>query len=85
MHPTQLIEVEFYGNIVCPDEKGTEMNRCSYFRSPRKSETLCAPMRRGLKSNILTSSISPPIGNIVCPDEKGTEILWNIEQECYES
>ncbi len=62
------------GNIVCPDEKGTEIDEHNEPEYDCTEETLCAPMRRGLKLATLETLKPGILGNIVCPDEKGTEI-----------
>ena len=65
------------GSNLCPDEKGTE--RLNYLTNDRVENALVAtyaPMKRGLKVQCLTDSMSEinlsRCSNL-CPDEKGTE------------
>ncbi len=64
------------GNIVCPDEKGTEiiMHIEAAFRDAE--ETLCAPMRRGLKFRHILFRHCLVGGETLCaPMRRG--LKWN--------
>ena len=63
--------------IPCPDEKGTERFHQQPF-STKQIVTFLAPMKRGLKVNIMLNRAGAGLSYIPCPDEKGTESYQTV-------